>query len=216
MIDTLLFDFDGTIICTDRVVTESFRHCLSFYGVSDVPTQRITDTFGALIYDAVDGFIAEYNLPCTTEEFLTEYRRYHDECFFSYSYIFDGIVELLKNLKEKGLKIALVTTRRKRSTHLAIDHYDVSKYFDYVLTSEDCAYIKPDPRVIDVALDAIHSSRDRAIIIGDSHYDVECGRNASIPTVFAGWCRELGLDAVANMQATYVAYTPLELLDIIK
>ncbi len=214
--DTILFDFDGTLLCTDDVVVSSFLHTLAHFGVCDVPRSRIESTFGALIYDAVDGLIAEYALDCTGEEFLTEYRAYHDECFARCSYLFDGIIELLQNLKEKGYKIAVVTTRRKRSTHYALELYDIKKYFDYVLTSEDCPYVKPDARVIDTALAALHSTRERAVIIGDSHYDIECGANASVPSIYAAWCRPLPQDIIDNMHADYVAYTPWEVVEILE
>ncbi len=216
MYDTILFDFDGTLLCTDEVVVSSFYHCLEHYGVHDVPRSRITSTFGALIYDAVDGFITEYSLDCTGEEFLDEYRRYHDAVFDKCAYVYDGIVDLLKNLKEKGLKTAVVTTRRKSSTHRALDVCSIRQYFDYVLTSEDTPYVKPDPRVIDVTLEALSSSPASAMMIGDSHFDIQCGHNASILSVFAGWCRPMSKEEIDAIKADVVAYRPSDILKMIE
>ncbi len=212
--DTILFDYDGTLVSTDEVVTKSFIYTLNHFGAKDVPLKRITQTFGGLIYDVIDDFIFDYNLNCTRDEMLDCYRAYHDKIFLDEVFIFDGMVDTLKNLKEKDIKLAVVTTRRSISTHYGLQHFDIKKYFDLVLTSEDTKYRKPDPKIVDVALKELFSKKHSTMIIGDSHFDIECGKNAGITSVFAAWCRPMHIDEINRLSADYVLYNPKDILTL--
>lgn len=190
-IDTVLFDFDGTLINTDSVIIKSFRYTLSRYGVKSVTDEKLFADFGGLLVDIMAKYKAEFSLNAPLEELIACYRDYHHDIFREGIICFDGIPELLQNLRLKGYKLAVLTSRKRRTTDIGLEKFSLGKYFDAVQTADDCPYAKPDPRAAEILLEKIGSDASRAAIIGDSAYDIGCGKNCGMLTVFATWGRDL-------------------------
>ena len=209
--DTVLFDFDGTLIGTDRVILESFRYTLKRYGVENVSDEKLLADFGGLLVDIMGKYKREYGLNAPLDELVACYRDYHHGIFEKGIECFDGIPELLHKLRADGYKLAVLTSRKRRTTDIGIAKFHLSRYFDAVQTADDCPYAKPDRRAAEVLLEKIGSSPSRAVIIGDSAYDIGCGKNCGMPAVFAAWGRTApegayGADFIAETPSSFYEY----------
>ncbi len=211
--DTVLFDFDGTLIGTDRVILESFRYTLTRYGVESVSDEKLLSDFGGLLVDIMGKYKKEYGLNAPLDELVACYRDYHHSIFEKGIECFDGIPELLAKLKAEGYKLAVLTSRKRRTTDIGLRKFDLFRYFDAVQTADDCRYAKPDRRAAEVLLEKIGSDASRAVIIGDSAYDVGCGKNCGMPAVFAAWGRTAPEGAYG---ADFVAETPNKFFEYLK
>lgn len=209
--DTVLFDFDGTLIGTDKVILESFRYTLASCGVQNVSDEKLRSDFGGLLVDIMGKYKREYGLNAPLDELVACYRDYHRGIFEKGIECFDGIPELLENLRADGFKLAVLTSRKGRTTDIGLEKFGLFRYFEAVQTADDCPYAKPDRRAAEVLLKTIGSDTSRAVIIGDSAYDVGCGKNSGMKTVFAAWGRTppdgaYGADFIAETPSSFYGY----------
>lgn len=97
--------------------------------------------------------------------------------------LYSGAVEVLTKIKDKGKKIALVTTGIKLSVLPALDKYNLRKYFDVILTAEDVTKHKPDPEIICKAMELLGAIKEETLIVGDGPKDIDAGKATGITTV---------------------------------
>lgn len=211
--DTVLFDFDGTLFNTDPAILASFRYTLVKFGVKEVSDDKLRADFGGPLSDIMAKYRAEFSVNADLDEMIKCYRDYHRSIFEEKITCYDGIPELLENLKNAGFTLAVLTSRKRHTTDLGLNKYGFGKYFSAVQTSDDCTYAKPDRRAAENLLKTLGKSPSSAIIIGDSAYDVGCGKNLGIPAVFAAWGRTPPEGAYG---ADKVARTPQEFADYLE
>jgi len=96
-------------------------------------------------------------------------------------------VPILKTLKERGIRLAIVTNTSRQAAETIFAKHGLSEYFDIVVTRNDVAQLKPDPQGILLALKRLG---DRAeFFVGDTRIDSEAARNAGIKSIIVrrGW-----------------------------
>lgn len=182
-IDTVLFDFDGTVMNTNNVIIQSWQHTFRTLEGKERPVDDIVETFGEPLITTMGRFFPEV----PPQEAVDIYRSYHYERFEDLIDIFPGIIDILSQLKGKEYKTALVTSRLRGTTDRGMKKYDLDKYFDAVITMEDCTKHKPDPEPINIALAKLGSSPERAVMLGDTMYDIKCARNAGVESILVSW-----------------------------
>ena len=181
--DTILFDFDGTIMDTNQVIINSWQHTYRTLTGSEGDEKEIVGTFGEPLEMTMENLFPHVPL----EESLPIYRGYQRENFLKEICLIPGIADLLDDLTERKYTLALVTSRLRFTTDQALDHFDLRKYFEYVVTADDVTRHKPDPQSIDMALEKLGSSHAKAIMVGDTIHDIMCAKNARVRFALASW-----------------------------
>jgi HAD superfamily hydrolase (TIGR01509 family) len=110
--------------------------------------------------------------------------------------------EFLQHMHDEGLKLVIATSSKQEELHklLAIIGPDVSNLFTQETTSSDAPQSKPDPEVMDVALQKANFQPDEVIMIGDTAFDIEAASKAGIKTIAlrcGGWSDADLKDAIA-------------------
>lgn len=182
-ITTVLFDFDGTLMNTNDLIIDSWRHTFRVLKGEDINEEEIIRTFGEPLIQTMEKFFP--NIPI--DECVEIYRSYHRESFGDKISLFPGIKEMLRDLKQLGYKLAVVTSRAGLTTKEAMEKYEIQQYFDAVVTCDDTDKHKPDPEPVNIALEQLNSSTKESIMIGDSMYDILCARNAGVLSVLVAW-----------------------------
>jgi HAD superfamily hydrolase (TIGR01549 family) len=100
--------------------------------------------------------------------------------------LFDRARELLEALQEAGVEVALASSSNPRHAEHAFELLDAGRLTDTATTSEDAEQSKPDPELVDQALERVRTGR--ACLVGDSVWDVEAAKGAGVPAyaVLAG------------------------------
>ena len=97
---------------------------------------------------------------------------------------FDGVIDILNNLRNMGFRLALVTSASKYTAkNLKKQYPDIHNIFDCVVTRNDVKMTKPFPDQINKALKKLQIIKEKAVIIGDFASDIKAGKNAGIKTV---------------------------------
>ena len=182
-INTVLFDFDGTIMDTYEVIISSWQHTFKTIDGKERPVSEILKTIG----EPLDYTIANLYPAADIGEVLEIYRSYHRDNFGERIKLFPGMKELLCSLKDKGYKLGLVTSRLTNTTMEGLEKYEIKEYFDVVITADDTTKHKPDPEPINTALEKLGARRGESIMVGDTNYDILCAKNAGVKSVLVGW-----------------------------
>jgi pyrophosphatase PpaX len=182
-IDTVLFDFDGTIMNTNNVILMSWQHTFRTIRNREEDEDVLVETFGEPLEMTVQKFFPDVPV----EESLEIYRSYHRDNFGELITLFPGMKELLAEVKKRGYKTGLVTSRLLHTTQQGLEKYGIKDYLDIVVTAEDTDKHKPDPEPLNIALRKLESSPENSIMLGDTLFDLMCARNAGVKSVLVSW-----------------------------
>lgn len=213
-IDTVLFDFDGTIMDTNNVILMSWQHTFRTLENREEDESKLTATFGEPLEYTLERFFPDVPV----EESIEVYRSYQRKNFSDLIALFPGMKELVIECKARGYKTGLVTSRLKRTAMEGLEKFDLTKHFDVIVTPEDTDKHKPDPEPVNIALEKLGSQPENAVMLGDTLFDIQCSHNAGIGAVLVSWSlalagktrEDLGEDA-----PDHIIEKPEELFEII-
>mgnify|MGYP000859425208 CR=1 FL=1 len=186
MIDTVIFDFDGTLADTNQIVINSFKHIYEVFQQENCDEKYILSTFGEPLELTLTRDFGEFNF----EDVIACYREYQKDRFNDEVVLYETVEETLSYLKDKNIKMGIATSRLKISTMQALERFDITKYFGAILTADDVKKHKPDKEPLVRAMSILNTSPDRALYVGDSRFDMECAINANTTPVLAGWQKD--------------------------
>lgn len=208
-IDTLLFDLDGTLINTNELIIASFLHTLDKYKPGEYTREHVIDFIGPPLIDSFRKVDAE-----RVDEMIETYRAFnhekHDELVEEY----EGVYETVERLRQQGYKLAIVTTKIRKTALMGLKLTGLDQFFDVVIGLDDVTKAKPDPEPLEKALAALGARKETAMMIGDSSYDVQAGKNLGVPTAIVGWSIK-GEEKIRSYQPDYILSNMRDLLAII-
>lgn len=127
---------------------------------------------------------------------------------------YDGIRELLQTLKEKGIKLAVLSNKPHDETIRVIEELFGADYFDCIQGQKSQVAIKPSPEGVFMILEQLKLSIEDIIYVGDTSTDMKTGKNAGALTVGVLWGFREQKELEEN-QADFIINNPLQLLDYI-
>lgn len=180
---TIIFDFDGTVANTNRLVIDSWQHVYEVLTGKRQDEAVIKTTFGEPL--AVSMGKAFPDTP--VDEAIDIYRRHQKDIYEEMIEPFEGMVELMKGLKEKGFKVGIATSRMKNSTVIGLAKFGVMDCIDALVTCDDTEKHKPDPEPVLISLQRLSAAPEEALMVGDSMFDIKCAHNAGVKAVLVSW-----------------------------
>lgn len=182
---TVLFDLDGTVWHSEPGIVDALRHTLAAMGL-DVPDDA---TLATNLGPPLQTMLAQLGVPLDrVDEGRHVYRaryRTHGEHMFR---VYDGIVELLDDLRAAGHRLATATSKGIEPTRRMLDHAGLTERFDVVAAASMDASAATKEAVIASALDQLGGPDPASTtMVGDRHYDVVGGRSFGLRTVAVRW-----------------------------
>lgn len=213
MINTVLLDFDGTLMNTRDGILNSWIHLFQVLRNETPSEEKLKNTFGEPLKVSLGKFFPDEPL----EKCLKIYREYQNTHQGEMMIPFDGVIETVLALKEKGCKIGLVTSRLDISAKKGLDEIGILQCFDSLITANTVEHHKPHPEPILKALDELGSKKEEAIMVGDTIFDLKASKNAGVKSVLVGWSEDITtLEEVGEFKPSFVIKEAKELLDIVE
>lgn len=213
MIDTVIFDLDGTLLDTLEDLTDSVNYALSQMGL---PMRHISE-IRRFVGNGVEKLIeraVECRLSKEEEQRCLEiFKQYYREHMNDKTKPYDGMLELVKQLIEKQYRVAIVSNK----FDVAVKELNVSYFegvFPVAIGASERIAKKPAPDSVYAALQQLKSEKSNAIYVGDSDVDVLTAHNAGIPCVGVTWgFRDEEL--LLSMGAEYIIHKPEDLFGVL-
>lgn len=169
-----MFDWDGSLADTLPIWFAGYTKVFDRYGV--------TVTNEIIAREVIGDWQGPERLGVTkTEEFFNDLENEVMDKL-NEAKLNPGVFEVLKQIKEKGGKIAVVTASKKRWVKGALRSNGLRDLVDVFLGKEDVTYVKPDPESLNKALRMMGGNKEEAIMIGDNGKDVLAGKAAGMDT----------------------------------
>lgn len=179
-LDGVIFDLDGTLVDTNAAHVEAWRRAFARYGYKVMPDRIAVEIGkgGDLLVSAVLGRRAEEEHGKLRDASAEEFLGIAGAERFA---IFSGAEELLKELRSRGLRLALATSSKKKHLEGTLGSAGLDLgLFDEVVTADDIRISKPAPDIVAASLGKLRLSPAQCAMVGDTPYDAEAARHAGV------------------------------------
>ena len=211
MIKAVLFDLDGTLLDTNELIYNSFNNMFKEILNLDLPKLEITRLYGVPLEKSLVKYTKDKE---ELDKMICEYRRYNAEHHDNMCAPFDGVVELLKSLKDKGIKLGIVTSKRKVVAERGMKLAGIYEYMDVIISPESTEKHKPEGEPAMKDCEILGVNTNEAIMVGDSSYDLLCGKNAGCLTCGVEYTA-LDVNDLLKVEPTYMVKKPIDILQLV-
>lgn len=181
-----IFDLDGTILNTLDDLADSVNWMLMTYGYPERKKEDIQQMVGNGLWKLVQRACPEGTPDEELQVPFEEFQKHYQEFCNVKTAPYDGIVELVKKLKDAGYKTAVNTNKKAPQTALLMDVY-FPGLFDEILAEGIGFGKKPSPEAVFHILEELQIDAKDAVYIGDSHVDMQTAMNAGVDPVIVSW-----------------------------
>lgn len=212
----IIFDLDGTLVNSVESIAYCGNYALKKAGFSEIDVEK----YKILAGDGLDTLLErmlEISGDSTHEKF-TDLKEYYSEVFEEGCLYqvkpFPQITNLLKKLKENGLKTAILSNKLHNYTCKVVKTCFESDIFDIILGQKPENPKKPDPAGAILIANELNISHKDCIYVGDTNTDMQTGKSAGMLTIGVKWGFRTSEELI-NSGADKIISNPLEILDLI-
>ncbi|WP_316636696.1 HAD hydrolase-like protein [uncultured Ruminococcus sp.] len=210
--DYLLFDLDGTLIESAESVRVSLAHAMEALGLPCPDLSDYTKYVGPPLEDTFRGMCAVPE--DQIERGMILYRDYYDEVGQQSNRLFDGVIEMLTALRERGFKIAVCTSKNEPVAERVCDKMGLSPYLDAICGSTFDGSRRAKADIIPYAIETLGCrDKENALMIGDTDFDARGAQLAGVDFLGVTY----GYGTVESMQACGAigfAKSPAEIVEL--
>ncbi len=173
MFDTYIWDFDGTLCDSYPHITASMVKMAKNHGIKGSPKE---------MRDALEiDYATAYKVFNLTPDQIKEFRGYELDYELEPKVVpFEMTETVLKAVIQNDKKNFVYTHRAKESTFYYLKKFDLFRYFEGFITSDDKFPLKPDPMALLSLAERFGFDAKKALMIGDREIDVKAGVNAGM------------------------------------
>ena len=203
MFQAVCFDFDYTLgDCTDSIVA-GFQHGLTSLGWPAPDRETVRSTIGYMLEDSYAMLTGDRD-PDHQAKFRALFTEVARERQIHETILFPGAPELLRGLRERGVRTAIVSTKRGDTIELILENHGLRDAVELVIGSADVKRPKPDPEGLLFVLERLGVNPEDALFCGDTVLDAGAAQNAG--TRFAAVLNgTTGAEAFAPFQPDHIS-----------
>ena len=184
--DTYIFDLDGTLLSTLNDLAASTNYALRWARMPERTIEEIRMFVGNGVKLLMERAIPNGINNPKFEETYAKFREHYLEHNLDTTSPYDGVPELLCELKRRGKKLAIVSNKFYAATQ------DLAKHFfpdtiDVAIGERETIRKKPAPDTVLEALRQLGASKEGAVYIGDSDVDIMTAKNCGLPCISVLW-----------------------------
>lgn len=212
----VFFDLDGTLLDTALDLSAALNNILIEDGLAPLELEQtrgiVSEGSYALVKKGYSLTDDDPRVPGLRQRLLDHY----DKNLNTHTKAFEGIAELIQKLSEAGLVWGVVTNKPKDYAEPLVAQFNFASQPVCVLSPEHVKHAKPHPDSLYLACELSNCRVEQAIYIGDHKRDIDCGKNAGMPTIAVGYGYIPEGEDMLSWQADYNVNTVDELWPVIQ
>jgi pyrophosphatase PpaX len=177
-VQAILFDVDGTLLDTREFIYQAFEHTFQQHHLPMVSRDNLAARLGQSLESIYECMVPSHNC-----HLLCDTHRSFQENNLHLSVLFPHVETTLTALQKRGIRLAVVTTRSRRTSVRTLENAGIARFFEVVVSGEDVTNLKPDPEPLRYALTKLGIAPDQAVMVGDTAADVLAGKSAGTRTI---------------------------------
>ncbi len=184
--ELLIFDWDGTLADSIGRIVDAMRQAADLSGRPVRDDLAIKGIIGLGLPEAIRTLY-----PDITGNDLIDFRQHYADSYMAMdndvpSPLFQGVLESIEGFRAEGYKLAVATGKARRGLNRVLKAHDWLDYFDITRAADETAS-KPDPLMLHEILQHCGVQPERALMVGDSSFDLLMARNAGMDSVAVGY-----------------------------
>ena len=181
--ELVIFDLDGTLTDSAPGVVASFTHALAAVG-AEVPPG---DLAGLVVGPPMHHTLATLGLGARADEAIAAYRADYTARGWAINSLYDGVGELLTDLRRAGVRLAVATSKVEATARRILEHFGIAEHFEVIAGASPDGSRAAKADVIAHALDQLRPLPQRVVMIGDRSHDVDGAAAHGLNTMVVGW-----------------------------
>lgn len=180
----VIFDLDGTLTDSAEGIVSSFRYALQQVG-APVPEGDLT---ARIVGPPMRHTLDSLGLGAAVEDAMAAYRADYTTRGWALNRVFDGIAELLDDLRAAGVRLAVATSKAEPTARRILGHFGLDHHFEVIAGAAADGSRAAKAEVVARALAQLEPPRpQRIVMVGDRAHDVAGAAEHGIATVVVGW-----------------------------
>ncbi len=179
----VIFDLDGTLTDSADGIVASFRHALAAVG-AEVPGG---DLAGRIVGPPMHQTLTGMGLGERADDAMAAYRADYTTRGWAMNSLFDGIPQLLDDLRAAGVRLAVATSKAEPTARRILEHFGLAEAFDVIAGASVDGSRSSKAEVVAHALSQLQPLPPQVVMVGDRAHDVEGAAEHGIDTIVVGW-----------------------------
>jgi len=210
-IRTVLFDLDGTLIDSVRLILDSYHHTLASHGL---PPRSDEEWLRGVGTPLTTQFAEWRDDRGTLEAMIATYREYNLKHHDRMVTVYPGVVEAVRRIREAGARTGLVTSKNRLGALRGLTLVRLETMMDVLVCADEVTNPKPHPEPVEKAVAMLGADPATTVYVGDSIHDMQSGRAAGVRTVAALW-GPFGRSHLEGAKPDCWVETPAELAELV-
>jgi phosphoglycolate phosphatase len=199
----LVFDWDGTLADSERRIVDSVRRALNELGLPDRSPAQIRNVIGLGLRECLETLFPDV-APSRRAGFVNAYRKHFSVQNDAPVTLFPKVKEVLLRLRSRGYTIAIATGKSRRGLDRELQESGLDALVE-VSRCADESPSKPHPQMLQDILEIAVMPSNRAIMVGDTTYDMQMARDAGVDRI--------GVSYGAHAASRLLEFGPLQIVD---
>lgn len=213
MINTIIFDLDGTLLNTLEGLKNSTNFALKKFNSPEITLEQTRSFVGNGVRKLIERAIQNGEQNPDFEKCLNTFKEHYSKTMYQKTVAYDGIEDMLTELKKRGVKTGVVSNKFDTAVKELCKNYFDGLIIVAIGESPDVRK-KPAPDSVLKAMEILGAKPENTLYVGDSDVDIQTAKNSNLKSVGVTWGfrdREL----LEEEGADFIINTPCELLELI-
>ncbi len=185
----VLFDCDGTLVDSQHIIADAMDRTFAHHGLEPPGVERTRTVVGLSLPIAIAGLLEEadrHRAPEMAETYRSRFKALRSSPDLREP-LYPGAKDVLDRLRRRdNVVIGMVTGKSRRGVRAVVEHHGLDGVFHVVRTADDCPS-KPDPAMVLEACSEVGIDPQRAVVVGDTRFDMDMARAAGASPVGVSW-----------------------------
>jgi phosphoglycolate phosphatase len=205
-----IFDLDGTLVDSRADLTGAVNFCRADLGLPPLSQEVVQEYVGEGAVRLLEQALGEDQRHLLAPA-LDLFRGYYRAHLLDSTRPYPGITDLLEELRDRGARAAVASNKPEGFSRSILEGLGLTRHFSVILGGDSLPARKPDPAPVRHILAALAMDAEHALLVGDSHVDIETARQSGIPVcaVTYGFERR---EALLALRPDFLADEPAQVL----